>query len=226
MVESKRVPILMVLIDGVADYQIKWDDGRVQTTLQRAQTPILDTLASQGFFGVHDPVQSGLACGSDTAHMSLFGYNPMKLYQGRGVFEALGAGQDIRVGDIAFKSNFAYMNTETQVVERRRVDRQFPNWGIPLCDALNGIPIPGYPEHSVEVMYATEHRCGVKVSGPRLSNKITGNDPLKDNRLALKCEANDAGDADAEMTARLINVLSDEIQRVLLENPICIQRKE
>ena len=72
---------------------------------------------------MHDPVQSGLACGSDTAHMSLFGYNPLKLYQGRGVFEALGSGQDIRVGDIAFKSNFAYMNIETRVVEKRRVDR-------------------------------------------------------------------------------------------------------
>ena len=55
--------------------------------------------------------------------MSLFGYNPLKLYQGRGVFEALGSGQDIRVGDIAFKSNFAYMNIETRVVEKRRVDR-------------------------------------------------------------------------------------------------------
>jgi len=25
-----------------------------------------------------DPVESGLACGSDTAHMSLFGYDPRK----------------------------------------------------------------------------------------------------------------------------------------------------
>lgn len=58
--------------------------------------------------------------------MSLFGYNPMKLYEGRGVFEALGAGQEIKVGDIAFKSNFAFINTETNIVERRRVDRGFP----------------------------------------------------------------------------------------------------
>ena len=107
------------------------------------------------------------------------------LFRGRGVFEAIGSGQDIRVGDIAFKSNFAYMNLETRIVEKRRVDREFPSWGIPLCDALTGIPIPGYPEHSVEVKYATEHRCSVKVSGPRLSNVITGNDPLKDNRLIV-----------------------------------------
>ena len=29
--------------------------------------------------------------------------------------------------------------------------------------------------------YATEHRCGIAVSGPRLSDDITGTDPLKDN---------------------------------------------
>jgi len=74
------VVIVMVLIDGLADYHCKWEDEREQTTLQRASTPVLDALASQGLFGVHDPVQCGLACGSDTAHMSLFGYNPMKLY--------------------------------------------------------------------------------------------------------------------------------------------------
>lgn len=90
---------------------------------------MLDALASQGIFGVHDPVQSSLACGSDTSHMSLFGYNPMKLYEGRGVFEALGAGMDIRAGEIAFKSNFAFMNEETKIVEKRRVDRAFPSWG-------------------------------------------------------------------------------------------------
>ena len=142
---------------------------------------MLDHLASCGVFGVHDPVQSGLACGSDTAHMSIFGYDPLKNYEGRGVFEAMGSGLEVKPGDIAFKSNFAYMNLETGIVERRRVDRTFHDWGVPLCDVLNGMALPDYPEHSVECMYATEHRCAIKLSGPRLSSLITGNDPLKDN---------------------------------------------
>ena len=53
------------------------------------------------------------------------------------------------VGEIAFKSNFAYMNVDTKIVEKRRVDREFPKWGIPLCDALTGLKIPGYPDHVV-----------------------------------------------------------------------------
>ena len=215
----------MVLIDGLADYQIKWDDKTVQSPMERAKMPTLDALASQNIFGVHDPVQAGLACGSDTAHMSLFGYDPLKLYRGRGVYEALGAGQDIKPGDIAFKSNFAYQNLETGIVEKRRVDREFPSWGIPLCDYLTGISIPGYPEHSVEFKYATEHRCGVKLSGPNLSNKITGNDPLKDNRPAVVCDVTENSGPDDQYTAKVINALSAEITKKLMESPINIERE-
>jgi 2,3-bisphosphoglycerate-independent phosphoglycerate mutase len=52
-------------------------------------------------------------------------------------------------GDIAFKSNFAFMNLDTGIVERRRVDRTFADWGVPLCDSLNDIPVDGFPEYRI-----------------------------------------------------------------------------
>ena len=141
-----------------------------QTALKFAYTPILDKLAKEGICGMHDPVQPGLACGSDTAHMSIFGYNPLKLYNGRGAFEAMGTGLLMKpMSDIAFKCNFAYLNEETKIIERRRVDRLFGEWGVPLCQAINSIIIPGYESYEVSCEYATEHRCGIKVSGPGLS---------------------------------------------------------
>jgi 2,3-bisphosphoglycerate-independent phosphoglycerate mutase len=147
----------------------------------------MDKLARNGICGMHDPVQGGLACGSDTAHMSIFGYNPLKLYNGRGAFEAMGSGLDMIAGvDIAFKCNFAYFNEETLIVERRRVDREFPEWGKPLCDVIDGMEIPGFSEYKVSCSWATEHRCGIKVSGPGLSYHITGQDPLKDNKPVVK----------------------------------------
>ena len=48
--------------------------------------------------------------------------------------------------DIGFKCNFAYMNADN-IVEKRRVDRAFPNWGLPLIDVLNGNIIPEYHEY-------------------------------------------------------------------------------
>ena len=41
----------------------------------------MDMISKAGICGIHDPVQSGLSCGSDTAHMSLLGYDPLKLYK-------------------------------------------------------------------------------------------------------------------------------------------------
>ena len=40
---------------------------------------------------------------------------------------------------------------------------------------------PACLQHAVSVKYATEHRCGVVVRGPGLSDQIGGTDPLKDN---------------------------------------------
>lgn len=180
----------------------------------------------QSFWGIHDPVQSGLACGSDTAHMSLFGYDPCKIYDGRGMLESMGSGLITKVGDLAFKSNFAYMNLDTKIVERRRVDREFHDWGVPLCQALTGLKVPGYPDHIVECQYATEHRCAIKLSGPRLSSLITGNDPLKDNLPIIKCASVQPDDPDSVFTAELVEKLSWTLTEALLEHPINKQRKE
>jgi len=72
-----------------------------------------------------DPVETGLACGSDTAHLNILGYNPFDVYNGRGSFETIGSGLQMESDEIGFKCNFAYMNPETKIVEKRRVDRYY-----------------------------------------------------------------------------------------------------
>jgi 2,3-bisphosphoglycerate-independent phosphoglycerate mutase len=73
----------------------------------------------------------------------------------------MGSGLDMEPGDVAFKSNFASLSADGINVALRRVDRNFPSWGLPLCDALNGITLPSFPDISVAVQYATEHRCAI-----------------------------------------------------------------
>lgn len=67
-------------------------------------------------------------------------------YRGRGAFESMGAGLHMEPGDIAFKSNFATINTDGIVV-KRRADRRFEEEGPILCGALNSqstsLPFPG-----------------------------------------------------------------------------------
>ena len=158
--------------------------------------------------------------------MSIFGYDPLSLYNGRGAFEAMGSGLSMDKGEIAFKSNFAFMDVDTKIVKRRRCDREFPSWGKPLIDeAIDGMAIPGYPDHKVSCKWATEHRCAIKISGPNLDSEITGNDPLKDNLKVVTCEAEDPDNKNAVFTAGLVNTLTETITEELLAHPINIRRK-
>jgi 2,3-bisphosphoglycerate-independent phosphoglycerate mutase len=71
---NKRKRFLFVMVDGLGDVGIPALDNR--TPLQHAVTPVMDALATAGRNGLMDPVEVGLACGSDTAHLSILGYPP------------------------------------------------------------------------------------------------------------------------------------------------------
>ena len=71
--------------------------------------------------------------------------------------------------------------------------------------------------------YATEHRCGVVVKGPKLSGNISRTDPLKDNRLLLEAKPLDESE-EAKHTAKVVNELSREISRILVSHPVNAKR--
>ena len=54
-------------------------------------------------------------------------------------------------------------------------------WWLPNAPDTFHPPTPCCLQHAISVKYATEHRCGVVVRGPGLSDQIGGTDPLKDN---------------------------------------------
>ncbi|GMH33625.1 hypothetical protein BSKO_01459 [Bryopsis sp. KO-2023] len=212
-----------ILIDGLGDVSVSELGGF--TPLQTARTKHLDALAGGGLNGLMDPVEPGLACGSDTAHLSILGYDPRSCYRGRGAFESMGAGLEMSAGDIAFKSNFAYMNMGTGIIEKRRADRDFETPGPIFCDALNGISLPSFPDLEVRVKYATEHRCGVVIHGPGLSDCISGTDPLKDNLPLLQSKPLD-NTPEAGKSAAATNELSHVLLEALKVHPLNADRKQ
>ncbi|GAB4817188.1 hypothetical protein N2152v2_004234 [Parachlorella kessleri] len=202
--------LAFVLIDGIGDVTIPALGSR--TPLQAATVPYLNAVAAAGFNGLMDPVEPGLACGSDTSHLSIFGYDPRHYYRGRGAFESMGAGLAMAPGDIAFKCNFATLDPVSGLVLRRRADRRFETLGPLLCAALDGLALPRFPQHAVSVKYATEHRCGVVVRGPGLSDAISGTDPLRDN-LPLQVVRPLDDSPEAAHTAEVVNQLSAAIRQ-------------
>jgi 2,3-diphosphopglycerate-independent phosphoglycerate mutase len=208
--------VVLVILDGLGD-TTHTINGRRGTCLELSDHPTLDAFAQTGKVGLMDSVSPGYPCGSDTAHLSMFGYPPFVFYNGRGAFEALGGGMPMDPGDIAFKSNFSTMVGDT--VKYRRCDRHFEREGPLLCQALDGIKIPEYPEVDVNIVYATEHRCAVRIRAPGMSDGITGTDPIHDDK-PLEKSAPIHGTPEETYTANIVNALSDTLRRALEEQPI------
>ena len=97
--------ILYVILDGLGDDPLPALGGR--TPLEVAQTPHLDSLAARGRNGYVTTVGEGIAPESDIAVFSILGYDPHEHHTGRGPLEAIGAGLDVKQGDLAYRVNFA-----------------------------------------------------------------------------------------------------------------------
>ena len=84
------------------------------TPLEAAEKMNIDKLAENGITGISDPIQPGIVPGSDTGFLSLFGYDSFRFYVGRGILEALGAGIEIKAGELAFRANFCTIEKKSK----------------------------------------------------------------------------------------------------------------
>jgi 2,3-bisphosphoglycerate-independent phosphoglycerate mutase len=96
--------IIIIIGDGMSDEPLEELDGR--TPLEIAPTPNMDYIASHGIFGLARTVPDGIAPGSDTANLSIFGYNPRKYFTGRAPLEAINMNIPLSEKDAAFRCNF------------------------------------------------------------------------------------------------------------------------
>ena len=94
---------VIVIEDGASDYPIEEIDGK--TPLKIANKPVLDKIAREGKTGLIQNVPETLPPGSDVANMSIFGYDPLEYYTGRGPLEAASMGVETKEGDVVFRCN-------------------------------------------------------------------------------------------------------------------------
>ncbi len=109
----------IVLCDGMADEPIDELDGR--TPLEAAHTPNMDRLAKTSEIGMVRTVPAGMAPGSDTANLSVAGYNPEKYYTGRSPLEALSIGVDMKPDDVSFRCNIVTLSEEEDNYEDKKI---------------------------------------------------------------------------------------------------------
>lgn len=110
---------VIVLGDGMADYPIDAIGG--MTPLEYAKTPTLDMLSAKSEIGLVHTIPEGMSPGSDTANLSVIGYDPKIYYSGRSPLEALSIGVDMETTDISFRCNIVTLSEEEEEYEKKTI---------------------------------------------------------------------------------------------------------
>ena len=189
-----------------------------KTPLEAARKPSLNQIAKMGICGIMDPIAPGVPPGSDTATLALLGYDVLKVYSGRGVLEAIGSGINVLPSDIAFRCNFATVNEDLVVLDRR-AGRIANEDAAKLAESLQKIRLE---KPSVEFLFKNtiQHRAALVISGRlKLSTAVSDSDPEKVGVKVLEIKPLD-GSPEARLTAKILNELMHKFYKALKGHPL------
>lgn len=126
---------IIVLGDGMADEPIESLGGK--TPLEYAATPTMDRLSKKAEIGMVHTIPDGMKPGSDTANLSVLGYDPAKYYSGRSPLEALSIGVPMKDTDIAVRCNIVTISeNDVPFEEKTIIDHSSGEISTEDCDVL------------------------------------------------------------------------------------------
>ena len=238
MADNNHVKIVYVLLDGVGDLPHPDLDGK--TPLEAAVTTNMDRLAKNGVMGQVISVGKGIAPESDIAVFNMLGYKfQHSEYAGRGVIEAIGIGVDFKDGDLALRGNFATLDNEERIIDRRagrtierddaeKISKEIENQ-IKFSNANT----------SVVVAPTIGHRIIVRLRDDKpLSSEITNTDPayarvdgmgiakaVSDFMRIEKCIPMEQTE-DASNAAKLVNEFTEQSLEIMKKSDVNKQRSQ
>ncbi len=224
--------LVFLVLDGAADSP----DHR-PTPLEAAHKPGLDSLARNCLLGLMYPIAPGIAPESDSAVLSILGYNPDTYYMGRGPLEALGAGVELREGEVAFRANFATVDPKTYRIIDRRVGRSLgTEEARELAEAIDGMRLSG--EGYARVVATIGHRAVVIIGSEKtkLSGNVDNTDPAytRKGKVSVAVENPEPyirwcrpleDTPEARETCRLVNEFTRKAIEALDRHPVNLERE-
>jgi 2,3-bisphosphoglycerate-independent phosphoglycerate mutase len=201
--------IVLLVLDGLGGLPV---DGR--TELEAARKPNLDALAARGACGLTTPVWPGVTPGSGPAHLSLFGYDPLRYRLGRGILEALGSGVEVGPDDLVARGNFATL--KAGLVSDRRAGRLATEINARLCERINAA-IPAARDVETRLYPGKEHRFVARFRGQGLSDRLADADPQKEGKPLLPAAPLAP---EAERAAAVVNGYMDAVTGFLKDEPV------
>ncbi|MEC4813782.1 MAG: 2,3-bisphosphoglycerate-independent phosphoglycerate mutase [Scytonema sp. PMC 1069.18] len=206
---EKGGKIIYLILDGLGGLP---DSEKGGTELQVAKTPNLDRLAEQSSCGLLEIVGPGITPGSGPGHLALFGYDPLKYKVGRGVLSALGIEFDLKEGDVAARVNFASINQNGEVTDRRagRIDT---NTNRQLCKKIREkVTLDFDGEYFFETV--SEHRAVFVLRGSELGGSLEDTDP---QMTGVSPQEPKAKSEDSQKTAEIVRSFIHQVREVLAD---------
>lgn len=111
---------IVMLGDGMADTPVESLNNK--TPLEAAKKPYMDFLAQNGMVGVAKTIPDTLPPGSDTANLSVMGYDPELFYTGRSPLEAVSMGIELGENDIALRCNLVTLSDTENFEDAQMLD--------------------------------------------------------------------------------------------------------
>jgi 2,3-bisphosphoglycerate-independent phosphoglycerate mutase len=216
------VRFIIIIGDGMADRPLK--ELNYKTPLEFVKTKNMDSIASNGISGLLNAIDYGIAPGSDVANLAILGYNPYKVYSGRGALEAIGAGIELKEGDIAFRCNLATIS-ENFIIKDERAGRIKDESSI-LYEELKSLSLVLSDEFGINVLFKqTQGFKGVLViSGEGLSTNVFVPSP-KLGFYANRIKPLDSS-FEAKKVASLLKKIVEKSYELLKDHPINKKRIE
>ena len=139
----------------------------------------MDILAKNGVMGQVISVGKGIAPESDIAVFNMLGYKFQHSdYAGRGVIEAIGIGIDFKDGDLALRGNFATLDNEGKIIDRRagrKIEREDVE---EISKEIEKEIKFSNPNTTVVVAPTVGHRVTIRLRDSKpLSSEISNTDP-------------------------------------------------
>lgn len=211
LVEGSGGRIILAVLDGLGGLP---DPSTGKTELESAVKRNLDRIAATASLGLHQPVAPGVTPGSGPGHLALFGYDPLRWNIGRGVLSALGVGFALREGDLATRLNFATLDKDGRITDRR-AGRPSDDQNKRLVGKLRErVRAPAGAELFFES--EKEHRAVMILRGAGLSPDLEDTDPQETGVPPLAVKASTRA---AEPTAQLVQQVLDSGRAALADEP-------
>jgi 2,3-bisphosphoglycerate-independent phosphoglycerate mutase len=205
--ELFNVKLIYIVIDGMGDRPTTELGGK--TPLEAAETPYMDSLAKNGRTGLMYTLGKGIAPESDVAVVSILGYDPFKHHVSRGALESIGAGMNMKNGDLALRCNFATVAPDNSIIDRRAGRNLTQEESDELAETVNEeVHLESHPA-SLHIKSTSTYRAALIIRSEKteLSGNISNTDPAY-----KRINSVGVADLEAEMVLKTCNPLDESVE--------------